>query len=59
LKNSKNAIKIDGHNHLTKDNMEGQKMAKKLIAHKNQKGRKLIPLLVGSYLTHHSFNVKL
>ncbi len=41
-----------------KTKMEGQRKAKKRTAHKNQKkGRELIPLMVGSYLTHDPSNV--
>jgi len=36
---------------------EGQRKAKGCTTHKNQKGRELIPFVVGNYLTHSPFNV--
>jgi len=36
---------------------EGQRKAKGYTTHKNQKGRELIPFVVGNYLTHNLFNV--
>jgi hypothetical protein len=36
---------------------QGQRKAKRCVTRKNQKGRKLIPLVVGSYFTHSLSNV--
>jgi hypothetical protein len=36
---------------------EGQRKAKKCTSYRNQKRKKLIPLMVGTYLTHNPFNV--
>jgi hypothetical protein len=53
VKTKKYSIKIDGWNHHSKNKMEGKKKIKKYTTHKNQK--KLIPLVVGSYLMHKPF----
>jgi hypothetical protein len=45
-----------GTHHHIENKREGQRKAKRHAACMNQ-GRKLIPLVVGSYFTHHPSNV--
>ncbi len=54
---NKKSNKIDGWNHHKEDKKEGKKKSKDMQPTKTKEGRKLIPFMLGIYLTHNPFNM--